>query len=75
MKSDCTLGEIISAMKMFLEHGWLLVVFEVRNKFGPIYVDHIGIATHNVEEASKFWRLLGLIEGKEDEIVEEQGED
>ena len=42
-------------------------------KFGPIYVDHIGIATHNVEEASKFWRLLGLIEGKEDEIVEEQG--
>ena len=42
-------------------------------KFGPIHVDHIGIATHNVEEASKFWRLLGLIEGKEDEIVEEQG--
>ena len=42
-------------------------------KFGPIYVDHIGIATHNLEEASKFWRLLGLIEGKEDEIVEEQG--
>ena len=42
-------------------------------KFGPIYVDHIGIATHNVEEASKFWRLLGLIEGKEDEVVEEQG--
>ena len=42
-------------------------------KFGPIYVDHIGIATHNLEEASKFWRLLGLIEGKEDEVVEEQG--
>ncbi|MAE78347.1 MAG: methylmalonyl-CoA epimerase [Euryarchaeota archaeon] len=42
-------------------------------KFGPIYVDHIGIATHNLEEASKFWRLLGLIEGKEDEIVQEQG--
>tara|TARA_B100000459_G_scaffold146616_1_gene113351 strand:- start:2504 stop:2932 length:429 start_codon:yes stop_codon:yes gene_type:complete len=42
-------------------------------KFGPIYVDHIGIATHNLEEASKFWRLLGLIEGKQDEVVEEQG--
>ena len=42
-------------------------------KFGPIYVDHIGIATHNVEEASKFWRLLGLDEGEEDEVVEEQG--
>ena len=42
-------------------------------KFGPIFVDHIGIATHNLEEASKFWRLLGLIEGKEDEVVEEQG--
>ena len=42
-------------------------------KFGPIYVDHIGIATHNLEEASKFWRLLGLIEGREDEIVQEQG--
>lgn len=42
-------------------------------KFGPIYVDHIGIATHDLEQASKFWRLLGLDEGEEDEVVEEQG--
>ena len=42
-------------------------------KFGPIHVDHIGIATHNLDEASNFWRLLGLNEGGEDEIVREQG--
>ena len=42
-------------------------------KFGPIYVDHIGIATLSLDEASKFWRLLGLNEGDEDEVVIEQG--
>ena len=42
-------------------------------KFGPIHVDHIGIATHNLDESSNFWRLLGLNEGSEDEIVREQG--
>lgn len=42
-------------------------------KFGPISIDHIGIATHNLEEGSSFWRLLGLVEGDGDETVEEQG--
>jgi len=37
-----------------------------------IYLDHIGIACHNLEEASPFWRLIGLIQG-DDELVEEQG--
>ncbi len=37
-----------------------------------IYLDHIGIACENLENASNFWSLLGLIRGK-DEIVEDQG--
>lgn len=41
--------------------------------FGTIHIDHIGIATNNLESASHFWRLLGLIQGQEDETVEEQG--
>ena len=41
--------------------------------FGPIRIDHIGIATHQLNEASDFWRLLGLIEGDHDEKVEDQG--
>lgn len=42
-------------------------------KFGPIYIDHIGIATQRLDDASPFWRLLGLEQGKEDETVSEQG--
>ena len=38
-----------------------------------IYLDHIGIATHDLEESSVFWNLIGLIQGDEDEIVEDQG--
>jgi methylmalonyl-CoA/ethylmalonyl-CoA epimerase len=41
--------------------------------FGPIRIDHIGIATHQLDEASTFWRLLGLVEGDHDEKVEDQG--
>jgi methylmalonyl-CoA/ethylmalonyl-CoA epimerase len=37
-----------------------------------IYLDHIGIACNSLENASHFWRLIGLHEG-EDEIVAEQG--
>lgn len=37
-----------------------------------IYLDHIGIACEDLEEASHFWRLIGLIQG-DDETVEEQG--
>ena len=42
-------------------------------KFGPIQIDHIGIATHSLETGSTFWRLLGLSEGDEDETVLDQG--
>ena len=42
-------------------------------KFGPVYIDHIGIAVDSLEQGSTFWRLLGLIEHDEDELVEDQG--
>jgi methylmalonyl-CoA/ethylmalonyl-CoA epimerase len=41
--------------------------------FGTIHIDHIGIATSDLESASHFWKLLGLIQGSEDETVIEQG--
>lgn len=41
--------------------------------FGPISIDHIGIAAIELEPASTFWRLLGLKEGKTDEVVHDQG--
>ena len=41
--------------------------------FGPIYIDHIGIATERLDDASSFWKLLGLEQGQEDETVPEQG--
>ena len=37
-----------------------------------IYLDHIGIACENLDEASKFWNLIGLLQGY-DELVEDQG--
>ena len=37
-----------------------------------IRIDHIGIATENCELATRFWSLLGLIQG-EDETNTEQG--
>lgn len=40
---------------------------------GSIHIDHIGIACNDFEEASKFWNLIGLIQGEHDETVEEQG--
>jgi methylmalonyl-CoA/ethylmalonyl-CoA epimerase len=41
--------------------------------FGSIHIDHIGIATNDLDAASNFWKLLGLIQNTEDETVEEQG--
>lgn len=38
-----------------------------------IYLDHIGIACDNLDESSSFWKLIGLIQGESDEVVEEQG--
>ena len=37
-----------------------------------IYLDHIGIACENLDEASKFWNLIGLLQG-DDEFVQDQG--
>ena len=37
-----------------------------------IYLDHIGIACENLDQASKFWNLIGLLQG-DDELVEDQG--
>ena len=41
--------------------------------FGPITLDHIGIATENLDNGSPFWRLIGLIQGPHDERVGDQG--
>jgi len=41
--------------------------------FGPITIDHIGIATASLDDASTFWSLLGLARAETDETVEEQG--
>ena len=38
-----------------------------------IYLDHIGIACDNLNDSSSFWKLIGLIQGESDEVVEEQG--
>ena len=38
-----------------------------------IYLDHIGIACEDLDEASVFWSLIGLIQGQDDELVEDQG--
>jgi len=40
---------------------------------GPIYIDHIGIATNSLDEGSKFWELLGLTNNLPDDLVEDQG--
>ena len=42
-------------------------------KFGPVHIDHIGIAVDSLEQGSTFWRLLGLIEHDDDELIEDQG--
>jgi methylmalonyl-CoA/ethylmalonyl-CoA epimerase len=41
--------------------------------FGTIHIDHVGIATGDLESASHFWKLLGLTQNTEDETVLEQG--
>lgn len=38
-----------------------------------IFLDHIGIATNNLDNGSFFWKLIGLIQGDEDEVVDDQG--
>lgn len=41
--------------------------------FGSIHIDHVGIATNDLETASHFWNLIGLIQSGDDETVIEQG--
>ena len=41
--------------------------------FGPIHIDHIGIAAHRLEDHTSFWNLIGLVQGEEDETVADQG--
>lgn len=36
-----------------------------------IYLDHIGIACNNLDDASPFWRLLGLQQGKDETVIEQ----
>jgi methylmalonyl-CoA/ethylmalonyl-CoA epimerase len=38
-----------------------------------IVLDHIGIATEDLEGGSKFWSLIGLHRGDSDELVADQG--
>ena len=38
-----------------------------------ITIDHIGIAAKSLDEGSKFWKLLGLEDRGDDELVEDQG--
>jgi len=38
-----------------------------------VQIDHIGIATKDLEESSNFWKMVGLVQSSEDEVVEEQG--
>ena len=36
-----------------------------------IYLDHIGIACNNLDDASLFWRLIGLQQGKDETVIEQ----
>ena len=39
--------------------------------FGPVYIDHIGIAADNLDDNSDFWRLIGLEQGEDEEVVDQ----
>jgi len=38
-----------------------------------ITIDHVGIAANSLDEGSRFWQLLGLVNNGEDERVDDQG--
>jgi len=38
-----------------------------------VQIDHVGIATNDLEESSSFWKMIGLVQVLDDEVVEEQG--
>ena len=37
-----------------------------------ITIDHVGIAAKNLEDGSRFWTLIGLMQSGDDDRVEEQ---
>lgn len=41
--------------------------------WGRITLDHLGIATEDLDEAMRFWSLMGLWPSGEDETVRDQG--
>ena len=41
--------------------------------WGRITLDHLGIATEDLDEAMRFWSLMGLWPSGEDETVTDQG--
>ena len=41
--------------------------------YGPITLDHIGVAAPDLDASTPFWTLLGLVQGPHDETVEDQG--
>jgi len=45
---------------------------EIMNEKG-VAIDHVGIATNDLENASKFWKMVGFMQEKDDEIVLDQG--
>ena len=38
-----------------------------------ITIDHVGIAANSLDEGSRFWQLLGLVNNGEDERLDDQG--
>lgn len=51
--------------------GWRRVVFEEMSM--KIRLDHIGIAVNDLDQAEKFWNLLGIRANQPDEEVSDQG--
>ena len=43
------------------------------DEFRVLGVDHIGIATTDLDKASTFWRIIGMNCNSEDELVQDQG--
>ena len=39
--------------------------------FGPIFIDHIGIAANHLDDNSDFWRLIGLKQGDDEEVADQ----
>ena len=42
-------------------------------EFTILGIDHIGIATIDLDSGSKFWEIMGMTSSHDDELVQEQG--